>query len=81
MVNIRHGQMSKRAYLTGQFLLLLLFLSYISDLPDDLNSIVKLFADDTSLFSVVHSIYKSTNLLHSNLSKIKRMGSTMENEF
>ena len=48
----------------------LLFLSYIYDLPNGLNSNVKLFADDTSLFSVVHNITDSANLLNSNLSKI-----------
>ena len=31
----------------------LLFLIYINDLPDGLNSIAKLLADDTSLFSIV----------------------------
>ena len=35
-----------------------------------LNSNVKLFADDTSLFSVVHNITDSANLLNSDLSKI-----------
>ena len=54
MVNIRHGQMSKRAY----------------DLPNGLNSNAKLFADDMSLFSVVHNITDSANLLNSDLSKI-----------
>ena len=72
MVSIRHGQMSKWEYFTGQFLLLLLFLSYINDLPNGLNSNVKLFADDTSLFSVVHNIYESVNLLNSHLSKLNQ---------
>ena len=43
---------------------------YINDLPNGLNSNVKLFADDTSLFSVVHNIIDSANLLNSDLSKI-----------
>ena len=48
----------------------LLFLIYINDLPNGLNSNVKLLADDTSLFSVVHNITDSANLLNSDLSKI-----------
>ena len=39
-------------------------------LPNGLNSNVKLFADDTSLFPVVHNITDSANLLNSDLSKI-----------
>ena len=70
MVNIFHGQMSKQAYLKGQFLSPLLFLIYINDLPNGVNSNVKLFAYDTSLFSAVHNITDSVNLLNSDLSKI-----------
>ena len=47
-----------------------LFSIYINDLPNGLNSNVKFFADDTSLFSVVHNITVSANLLNSDLSKI-----------
>ena len=39
-------------------------------LLNGLNSNVKLFADDTSLFPVVHNITDSANLLNSDLSKI-----------
>ena len=49
----------------------LLFLIYINDLPNGLNSNVKFFANDTSLFSVVHNISDSANLLNSSLSRIK----------
>ena len=48
---------------------LLLFLIYINDLPNTLNSNVKFFADDTSLFSV-HNTTDSANLLISHLFKI-----------
>ena len=41
----------------------LLFLIYITDLSDDLITNVKLFADDTSLFSVVHDVNISANNL------------------
>ena len=36
-----------------------LFLNYINDLSDGLSSNAKLFADDTSLFSVVHNMNAS----------------------
>ena len=46
------------------------FLIYINDLPDGLSSNAKLFADDTSLFSVVHDISTSTIEFNSDLKKI-----------
>ena len=48
------------------------FLIYINDLPNGLNSNAKLFADDASLFSVVHNITDSANQSNSDLSKINK---------
>ena len=41
----------------------LFFLIYISDLSEGLNSEVKLFADDTSLFSIVNCVKTSTSTI------------------
>ena len=42
----------------------------MNDLPDDLESQAKLFADDTSLFSTVHDPSRSAKLLNDDLQKI-----------
>ena len=56
-------------------------LIYINDLADELSSNTKLFTDDTSLFSVVHNRDSSAAELNNDLTKIKPLGATMENEF
>ena len=48
-----------QGFLKGRSLGPLLFLIYINDLFDNLSSNPKLFADDASLFSVMHDINQS----------------------
>ena len=48
----------------------LLFLIYTNDLPENLVSIPKLFADDTSLFSVICNKQLSAQNLNEDLNKI-----------
>ena len=50
----------------------MLFLIYINNLADGLSSKTKLFADDTSLFSVIHDSVIATLELNSDLFRIKR---------
>ena len=45
-----------------------LFLVYINDLPNELKSNVKLFADDTSLFTIIKDKQESADVLNNDLS-------------
>ena len=48
----------------------LLFLIYINDLPDIINSLCKIFSDDVSFFSKVYDIHKSASNLNDDLEKV-----------
>ena len=50
----------------------LLFLVYINDLPDNLESLAKLFADDTSLFSTFYNPLLSAEIKNKDLTKISK---------
>ena len=49
----------------------LFFLIYISNLPQGLTTNVKLFADDTSLFSVVNNVNVSASRLNNDLMNVR----------
>ena len=53
----------------GSILGPLIFVIYINDLPDSLESSVKLFANDTSLFSTVYDPNMSADELDKDLKK------------
>ena len=48
----------------------LLFLLYINDIVENINSSIRLFADDTCLYIIVDNPTEAANQLNSELSKI-----------
>ena len=74
---VLNGQYSSRASVKagvpqGSIIGLLFFLIFINDLSENLASNPKLFADDTSVFSVVQDITLSAKYLNDDLKKINK---------
>ena len=65
----------------GSILGSLFFLIYINDLTDGTSSIAKLFADDTSLFSVVQNKNNSASQLNNDLNKVSDCAHTWKISF
>ena len=59
----------------------LLFLIYINDLPDGINSLCKIFADNTYLFPKFSDIHKSASNLNDDLEKISYWGYQWKMQF
>ena len=74
---VLNGQTSKWNKITagvpqGSILGPLFFLIYINDLPSELSCSSKLFADDTSLFSVIKNVNKTAKKLNKDLENISK---------
>ena len=59
------------------FLAPMLFLLYINDIVENINSSIRLFADDTSLYIIVDNPVEAANQLSSDLSKIHQWATKM----
>ena len=67
---VKHLSWEKMGNSTRISTMTLLFLIYINDLPDGVNSLCKIFTDDKSLFWKVYDIHKSESELNDDLEKI-----------
>ena len=70
MVIVQTGSLFLWYFVKDSFWNLCFFNVYINDLPDGLKSNTKLFADDTSLFSVVKNKEESASDLTNDLDAI-----------
>ena len=81
MANLPVCDQLKLAYHRVQYWGHFFFLIYINDLSEGLNSEVKLFADDTSLSSIVNCVNTSASTLNSDLLKIQDWASQWKMSF
>ena len=65
-----HWELIKSGVPQGSILGPLFFLVNINDLADNVNFCIKLFADDTSLFSVVRDVANTSSELNKDLESI-----------
>ena len=53
----------------------MLFVLYVNDFPDEIDSMVLMFADDTKLFRIIESS-EDTKVLQNDLNKLEKWSST-----
>lgn len=59
----------------------LLFLIYINDIVSGIQSSIKLFADDTSIYLSIDDVQRRTNILNSDMLKINEWAKSWKVDF